>query len=248
MERRASSENPVAVVTGASRGLGRATAVGFGQRGYRVLVNYRTETAEADQSVRAVEAAGGAAFAHQADVRDAKDVAAMVAAAVDRWGRLDTLVCNAAVTEDSLVIRLSDEAWEKVVATTLTGAFHCLQSAGAVMRTQRAGAIILIGSLAGFQGRAGQAPYAAAKAGLVGLMRSAAREWGDVGVRVNLILPGWHATALTGFREDPASAPFEPVLGHGTTMDAVAAFVVSLAAMPDVSGQVFTLDSRITPA
>ena len=247
MERRASSENPVAVVTGASRGLGRATAVGFGQRGYRVLVNYRTETAEADQSVRAVEAAGGTAFAHQADVRDAKDVAAMVAAAVDRWGWLDTLVCNAAVTEDSLVIRLSDEAWEKVVATTLTGAFHCLQSAGAVMRTQRAGAVILIGSLAGFQGRAGQAPYAAAKAGLVGLMRSAAREWGDVGVRVNLILPGWHATALTGFREDPASAPFEPVLGHGTTMDAVAAFVVSLAAMPDISGQVFTLDSRITP-
>ena len=248
MERRASSENPVAVVTGASRGLGRATAVGFGQRGYRVLVNYRTETAEADQSVRAVEAAGGTAFANQADVRDAKDVAAMVAAAVDRWGRLDTLVCNAAVTEDSLVIRLSDEAWEKVVATTLTGAFHCLQSAGAVMRTQRAGAVILIGSLAGFQGRAGQAPYAAAKAGLVGLMRSAAREWGDVGVRVNLILPGWHATALTGFREDPASAPFEPVLGHGTTMDAVAAFVASLAAMPDISGQVLTLDSRITPA
>ena len=248
MERRASSENPVALVTGASRGLGRAIVVGFGRRGYRVLVNYRTDTAEAEQSVRAVEAAGGTAFAHQADVRDAKDVAAMVAAAVDRWGRLDTLVCNAAVTENSLVIRLSDEAWEKVVATTLTGAFHCLQSAGAIMRTQRAGAVILIGSLAGFQGRAGQAPYAAAKAGLVGLMRSAAREWGDVGVRVNLVLPGWHATALTGFREDPASAPFEPVLGHGTTMDAVADFVASLAAMPDISGQVFTLDSRITPA
>ncbi len=248
MERRASSENPVALVTGASRGLGRAIAVGFGRRGYRVVVNYRTETAEAGQSVRAVEAAGGTAFAHQADVRDAKDVAAMVAVAVNRWGRLDTLVCNAAVTEDSLVARLSDEAWEKVLATTLTGTFHCLQSAGAVMQTQGAGAIILIGSLAGLQGRAGQAPYAAAKAGLVGLMRSAAREWGNIGVRVNLILPGWHATALTGFRKDPSPVPFEPVLSRGTTMDAVAAFVVSLAAMPDISGQVFTLDSRITPA
>jgi 3-oxoacyl-[acyl-carrier protein] reductase len=243
-----SSENPVALVTGASRGLGRAIVVGFGQRGHRVLVNYRTDAAEADQTVRAVEAAGGTAFAHQADVRDAKDVAAMVAAVMDRWGRLDTLVCNAAVTEDSLVVRLSEETWEKVVATTLTGAFHCLQSAGFVMRTQGAGAVILVGSLAGLQGRAGQAPYAAAKAGLMGLMKSAAREWGDAGVRVNLILPGWHATALTEFRQDPAPVPFEPVLGRGTTMDAVAAFVVSLAAMPDISGQVFTLDSRITPA
>ena len=98
VNRRVSSENPVALVTGASRGLGRAIAVGFGQRGYRVLVNYRTETAEADQTVQAVEAAGGTAFAHQADVRDAKDVAAMVSAAVDRWGRLDVLVCNAAMT------------------------------------------------------------------------------------------------------------------------------------------------------
>jgi 3-oxoacyl-[acyl-carrier protein] reductase len=243
-----SSENPVALVTGASRGLGRAIAVGFGQRGYRVLVNYRTDRAEADQSVRAVEAAGGTAIAHQADVRDAKDVTAMVAAVVDRWGRLDTLVCNAAVTEDGLVVRLSEEAWEKVIATTLTGAFHCLQSAGSVMQSQGSGAVILIGSLAGLQGRTGQAPYAAAKAGLVGLMRSTAREWGDAGVRVNLILPGWHATALTGFRNDPAPVPFEPVLGRGATMDAVASFVVSLAAMPDISGQVFTLDSRITPS
>jgi 3-oxoacyl-[acyl-carrier protein] reductase len=243
-----SSENPVALVTGASRGLGRAIAVGFGQRGYRVLVNYRTDRAEADQSVRAVEAAGGTAIAHQADVRDAKDVTAMVAAVVDRWGRLDTLVCNAAVTEDGLVVRLSEEAWEKVIATTLTGAFHCLQSAGSVMQSQGSGAVILIGSLAGLQGRTGQAPYAAAKAGLVGLMRSTAREWGDAGVRVNLILPGWHATALTGFRNDPAPVPFEPVLGRGATMDAVASFVVSLAAMPDISGQVFTLDSRIAPS
>ena len=115
------------------------------------------------------------------------------------------------------------------------------------MQGQRAGAVILIGSLAGFQGRAGQAPYAAAKAGLLGLMRTAAREWGASGVRVNVILPGWHATALTEFRGDPALAPFEPALGHGTTPEAVADFVVTLAAMPDVSGQVFTLDSRMTP-
>lgn len=247
MGNRPPSGKRVVLVTGASRGLGRAIAVGFGQAGDRVVVNYRTDTAEAERTVRAVEEAGGTAVPYQADVRDAKNVAAMVAATVDRWQRLDVLVCNAAATDDRLLIRVSDEAWDTVVATTLTGAFHCLQQAGAVMQDQRAGAVILIGSLAGLQGLAGQAPYAAAKAGLLGLMRTAAREWGPAGVRINAILPGWHATALTGFRDDPAPAPFDPALGHGTTPDAVADFVVALAAMPDVSGQVFTLDSRMTP-
>lgn len=249
MENATPEESKTVLVTGASRGLGRAIAVGFGQAGYRVAVNYRTDDAAAEESVRTIEAAGrvsgGSALSYQADVRDAKDVATMVARVVDRWRRLDVLVCNAAVTEDDLVVRLSDEAWERIVATTLTGAFHCLQSAGVVMHTQEKGAIILIGSFAAFQGRAGQAPYAAAKAGLVGLMKTAAREWASSNIRVNMVLPGWHATALTGYREDPAPPPFDPVLGHGTTMDQVARFVVALSGMPDVSGQVFNLDSRI---
>jgi len=251
VEARSQRGAPVALVTGASRGLGRAIAVGFGLAGYRVAVNYRIGVEEACESVRAVEAAGktsgGAAFAYQADVQDAKAVGAMVSSLVERWGRLDVLVCNAAVTEDELVLKTSSEAWDRIVATTLSGAYHCLQSAGAVMQAQGAGAIILVGSFSALQGRAGQAPYAAAKAGLLGLMRTAAREWGPSNVRVNMILPGWHATALTGYRDDPAPAPFGPALGHGTTLDHVAKFVVSLAAMPDVSGQVFNLDSRIAP-
>lgn len=242
-------ESPVVLVTGASRGLGRAIAVGFGQAGYRVAVNYRTSTTEACECVHAIEAAGkicgSAAFAYQADVRDAKAVNAMIASVRERWGRLDVLVCNAALTEDGLVARVSGEAWDSVVATILSGAFHCLQKAGAVMQAQGAGTIILVGSFSAFQGRAGQAPYAAAKAGLLGLMKTAAREWGPSNILVNMIQPGWHATALTGYRDDPAPPPFGPVLGHGTTMDQVAQFVVSLAGMSDVSGQVFTLDSRI---
>jgi 3-oxoacyl-[acyl-carrier protein] reductase len=242
-------ETRTVLVTGASRGLGRAIAVGFGQAGYRVGVNYRMGAAEAEESVRAVEtagrASGGTAFVCQADVRDAKDVSAMVANVVARYGRLDVLVCNAAVTEDDLLLRLSEEAWDSVVATNLTGTFHCLQSAGAVMCTQGTGAIIMIGSLSASQGRTGQAPYAAAKAGLVGLMKTAAREWGSSNVRVNMVLPGWHATNLTKFRDDPAPAPSGPVLGRVTTMEEVARFIVALAAMPDVSGQIFNLDSRI---
>lgn len=246
MKSGAPSESRVVLVTGASRGLGRAIAAGFGRAGYRVIINYRTDAAEADRAVRAVEKAGGTAIAYQADVRDAKNVAAMVAAAVDRWGRLDVLVCNAAAAEDRLLLRTPEEAWDTVVATILSGTFHCLQQAGAVMQNQGAGAVVLIGSLAGLQGRAGQALYSAAKAGLLGLMRTAAREWGPAGVRVNMILPGWHPTALTAFKDDPAPAPFAPALGHGTTPAAVADFIVALAAMPDVSGQVFTLDSRLT--
>ena len=132
MESGASSKGRVVLVTGASRGLGRAIAVGFGRAGDQVVVNYRTDAAEAERTARAVEEAGGAAIPYQADVRDAKNVAAMVAATVDRWGRLDVLVCNAAATDDRLLVRVSDEAWDMVVATTLTGAFHCLQQAGAI--------------------------------------------------------------------------------------------------------------------
>ena len=247
MESRRSSESRVVLVTGASRELGRAIAVGFGAVGTRVVVNYRTNADEAGRTVKAVEDAGGSAFVYQADVRDAKNVAAMVTATVDRWHRLDVLVCNAAASADSLLLRLSDEAWDRVLATTLTGAFLCLQSAGAVMQAQGDGSVILIGSFSALQGRAGQAPYAAAKAGLLGLLRSVAREWGPANVRVNMVLPGWHATSLTGFRADPTPAPFGPALGHGTAPNAVASFVVALADLRDVSGQVFNLDSRIPP-
>lgn len=251
MECGARPEHPVVLVTGASRGLGRAIAVGFGQAGYRVVVNYRAGAAEAAETVRAIETpgttSGTVAFSCQADIREAKAVEAMMTDIVARWGRLDVLVCNAAIAGDGFVVRLAEDIWERVVATTLTGAFHCLRSAGAVMQAQGHGAVILMGSLSGLEGRAGHAPYAAAKAGLLGLMRTAAREWGPAHVRVNVILPGWHATALTGYDADPASAPFGPVLGHGTTMAHVARFVVALSAMPDVSGQVFTLDSRIAP-
>ena len=240
-------DKPVVLVTGSSRGLGRAIAAGFSGKGYRVAANYRMDTVGALESTRAIEAAGGEAFPHQADVQDGKAVHAMVSAIIDRWGRLDVLICNAAMTADEMVVRLSEDSWDRVLGTILTGAFHCLQAAGAVMQRQGSGAVLLIGSYAGMQGRPGQAPYAAAKAGLLGLMKSVAREWGRDRIRINMVLPGWHATALTGYRENSTPPPFGPVLEHGIPMEAVADFVVAVAAMSNVSGQIFNFDSRILP-
>jgi 3-oxoacyl-[acyl-carrier protein] reductase len=238
---------PVVLVTGSSRGLGRAIAAGFGSNGYRVVANYRMDSVGALQTTGMIETQGGEAFAHQADVRDADAVHAMVSAIVNRWGRLDVLVCNAGVTAHDLVVRLSEHSWNSVVGTILTGAFHCLQAGGIAMKQQGGGAILLVGSLASLQGRPGQAPYAAAKAGMFGLMHTAAREWGGHGIRINMVLPGWHATALTQYDEDPTPPPFTHVLETGTTMEAVARFMCALANMPDVSGQTFRLDSRILP-
>jgi 3-oxoacyl-[acyl-carrier protein] reductase len=241
------ADTPVVLVTGSSRGLGRAIAIGFGRTGYRVAANYRMDSVGAVASTRAIEAEGGVAMAYQADVRDTKAVAAMVGAITGRWGRLDVLVCNAATAADEFVVRLSEDSWDLVLGTILTGAFHCLQAAGPVMQRQGGGAVVFIGSFAGMQGGSGQAPYAAAKAGMLGLMQSVAREWGPDRIRINMILPGWHATALTGYKVDVTPAPFIPVLNHGTTIAEVADFVVAVAAMPDISGQVFNLDSRILP-
>jgi 3-oxoacyl-[acyl-carrier protein] reductase len=239
--------DPVVLVTGASRGLGRAIAVCFGRAGYRVAVNYRARTPEALETVRRIEGAGGIAMLCQADVRDAKAVASMMATLTESWGRLDVLVCNAAVTHDDLLLRISEESWDSITETILTGTFHCLQSAGRLMVQQGGGCVTLLGSLSGVYGGSGQGPYAAAKAGLIGLMKCAAREWGPDQVRINMVLPGWHATDLTGHREDSTPPPFAAVLGHGTTMDAVGRFVLDLAAMPNLSGQVFSLDSRMLP-
>ena len=241
------SNRPVVLVTGSSRGLGRVIATAFGGNGYRVAANYRRDTIGALESTRAIEAAGGEAFPHQADVVDAKAVTAMVSTIIDRWGRLDVLICNAAASADELLVRLSEDSWDRVLGTILTGAFHCLHAAGAVMQRQGRGTVLLIGSHSGIQGRPGQSSYAAAKAGLLGLMKSAAREWGPDGITINMILPGWHATALTGYQQNPGEPPFAPVLESGATMESVAEFVVAVAAMPNVSGQVFNFDSRILP-
>lgn len=186
----------VAIVTGASRGIGRAIALELARQGARVLVNYQSSAAAAQAVVQQIAAAGGEAHAHLANVADEHAAAGMVAACLDRWGRLDLLVNNAGITADAPMIRMKDEQWHAVIETNLTGVFLCCRAALGPMRARGYGRIVNIGSLAGLAGNVGQANYAAAKAGLVGLTRALAREVAHEGITANVVAPGYIETEL----------------------------------------------------
>lgn len=232
------------LITGASGGIGRAVSLAFGAAGWRVGVHCRTRSRAAAGTAAMVRRRGGVALCLQADIRDGKQTQEMVNRLMDRWGRLDVLVCNAGVTSNDLVLRLKPEAWAAVVETNLTGTFHCLQAAGSVMARQGDGAVMVVGSLAALQGAAGQAAYAASKAGLLGLVKTAAKEWGKQNVRVNMVLPGWQKTALAG-SAFPGEAPADHVLGRTASLQEVADTIYRLALVRDSSGQLWNLDSRV---
>jgi 3-oxoacyl-[acyl-carrier protein] reductase len=207
-------------------------------------VHYRTRAEAAARTAAAVRRRGGTALLIKADVRDGKQACEMVNQLVDRWGRLDVLICNAGVSSSELVLRAGGEAWATVVDTNLTGTFHCLQAAGPVMLKQRDGAVIVIASVAGVHGHAGQAAYAASKAGLLGLVKTAAQEWGGQNIRVNAVLPGWQRTVLAG-AAFPDGAPPDHLLRRTSSLTEVAHIIYQLALLRDSSGQVWNLDSRI---
>ncbi len=187
----------VALVTGSSRGIGRAIVQRLGQEGAHVVVNYRTQRLAADEVVAAIIAAGGSAEAIGADVTAPEQVQAMVEAILERHGRLDTLVNNAGITRDGLLMKMSDEDWDQVLATNLRSVFLVSRAVVRPMMRQRHGRIVSITSVAGLGGNAGQANYAAAKAGIVGFTKSLAKEVGSRGITVNAVAPGYVPTDLT---------------------------------------------------
>lgn len=190
-------DSRVAIVTGASRGIGRAVAVVLAQGGGRVVVNYQGRSADAEETARLVRAAGGEALVVQADVSLEADAKRLVDAALAAWGRVDILVNNAGITRDTLILRMKDEDWDKVVAVNLKGAFHMIRAVSRSMMKQRHGRIVNVTSVVGLTGNAGQANYAAAKAGLVGLTKSAARELASRNITVNAVAPGYIDTDMT---------------------------------------------------
>ncbi len=191
-----SFHNQVAVVTGGSRGIGRAVALELAAAGARVLVNYQHSAAAAAEVAGLICQAGGEAFVFQADVSDEQASQAMIEAALARWGRLDVLVNNAGITDDAPLVRMKPEQWHRVIETDLTSVFLCSRAALPAMRKQRYGRIVSVGSLAGLAGNVGQVNYAAAKAGLVGFTRALAREVAADGITANVVAPGYIDTEL----------------------------------------------------
>ncbi|MBQ7514896.1 MAG: 3-oxoacyl-[Schwartzia sp.] len=186
-----------ALVTGASRGIGRAIALRLASEGAAVALNYAGNQAAAEKVKAEIEAAGGKAVLCQADVADQAAAEAMVKAAVEALGGLDILVNNAGITRDNLLLRLKEEDFDAVLSTNLKGIFHCTKAAAKLMMKKRAGCIVNMASVVGIIGNAGQTNYAAAKAGVIGFSKAAAKELAGRGVTVNVVAPGFIDTDMT---------------------------------------------------
>ena len=234
----------VALVTGASRGIGRAIAVALASRGAHVVAAARGNNADA--SVEAIRAAGGSATAVSADVTDVASVEAMMTAALAHNGKLDILVNNAGIARDQLMLRMKRADWDDVLATNLTAAFTIVQAALKPMIRQRAGRIISIGSVVGQMGNAGQANYAASKAGLIGFSKSIAREVASRQITVNVVAPGLIATDMTQALTDKVQGDWSAQipLGRIGTAEDVAAAVCFLASdeASYITGQVLAVN------
>lgn len=190
-------DGKTAVVTGASRGIGRAIALHLAKEGANVVVNYSGSQAKAEEIVHEIILAGGKAMAVQASVSNADDVTALMTTALDSYGSIDILVNNAGITRDNLIMRMKDEEWDDVINTNLKGVFLCTKAVTRPMMKQRAGRIINISSIVGVAGNAGQANYVAAKAGVIGLTKTSAKELASRGILVNAIAPGFITTDMT---------------------------------------------------
>lgn len=233
----------VCLVTGASGGLGRATALSFGSRGHRVAVHFRERKAEADSAAGKIKES----LVLQADVRNYAEVKIMVSKIIGQWGRLDVLINNAGITKESLLIKTSEQDFDDIINTNLKGPFHLIRAAGRQMMKQKSGHIINISSYTGLKGREGLAAYSAAKAGLLGLTRTAAEELSGYNVLVNAVLPGY---MLTDMGKDSSGKAREHALRESlikeySDPDTVAEFICNLIEAKGITGQVFNLDSRI---
>ena len=238
-----------AIVTGASRGIGRAIAIDLAARGASVVVNYNASETAAQEVVQAIETAGGKAVAIKADISKMEDATALVKAATEALGKVDILVNNAGTTRDTLLMTMKEEDWDTVIDTDLKSVFNCSKAVVRQMIRQRSGRIINITSVVAMAGQAGQANYAAAKAGVIGFTKSLAKEVGSRNITVNAVAPGFVPTALTNVLTDEqkeAAIKLTPLGRFGKPEEV--AYAVSFLASEEaafITGAVLSVDGGL---
>lgn len=243
-------QGKVAIVTGASRGIGRAIARELAKFGASVVVNYASSSQAADELVSEITQAGGSAIALAADVSKEEQVDALINAAIEKFNRVDILVNNAGITRDTLLLRMKPEDWQAVIDLNLTGVFLCTRAVSKIMLKQRSGRIINITSVAGQMGNPGQANYSAAKAGVIGFTKTVAKELASRGITVNAVAPGFIATDMTSNLDAEGILKYIPLGRYGQPED-IAGMVRFLAADPAagyITGQVFNVDGGMVMA
>ncbi len=240
----------VAIVTGASRGIGRAIALALATEGANIAVNYASSSTAAEEVVAEITGAGGNAVALQADVSKTDQVEAMVNAVMEKWGRVDILVNNAGITRDTLLLRMKPEDWQAVIDLNLTGVFLCTRAASKIMLKQRSGRIINISSVAGQMGNPGQANYSAAKAGVIGFTKTIAKELASRNVTVNAVAPGFIATDMTSNLKADDILKYIPLGRYGQPEEiaGMVRFLAADSAAAYITGQVFNVDGGMVMA
>ncbi|WPX09852.1 3-oxoacyl-[acyl-carrier-protein] reductase [Anaerocellum danielii] len=236
----------VALITGASRGIGRAIALKFAQNGANIVINFASSQSQAENLKEEIEKIGTKAMIIKCDVSNADEVSQMFSQVEKDFGRLDILVNNAGITKDGLILRMSEEDFDRVIAINLKGAFLCAKAAAKMMVKQRFGNIINISSVVGIAGNIGQANYAASKAGIIGLTKSLAKELASRNIRVNAIAPGFIKTDMTEVLSDKVKETMlsSIPLGRFGEADEVANVALFLASSLSsyVTGQVIVVD------
>lgn len=243
-------QGKVAIVTGASRGIGRAIAIALATEGAKIAINYASASTAADEVVSEIIAAGGEAIAIGADVSKSDQVDTLINSAMDKWGRIDVLVNNAGITRDTLLLRMKLEDWQSVIDLNLTGVFLCTKAASKIMLKQRSGRIINIASVAGQMGNPGQANYSAAKAGTIGFTKTVAKELATRGITVNAVAPGFITTDMTKDIKSDDILKYIPLGRYGVPEEVagMVKFLAADAAAAYITGQVFNVDGGMVMA
>ncbi len=233
----------VCLVTGSSRGLGRAIALTFGEKGYRVVVHYKDRKDYAEEVASHIKES----MVIKADVRDFSEVKDVVCKVIDEYGSIDVLINNAGVTKESLLLKTSMEDFKHIIDTNLKGPFNFIRAVVPYMTKQNKGHIINISSITGIKGREGLSAYSASKAGLIGLTLTSAREFSRFNIMVNVVLPGYMLTDMGSYSSNRAREITlkESLINRFSDPYDVARFIVHLSGTSGITGQIFNLDSRI---